>query len=46
MTAMFALLMEPASWFANVIASEQVLMTGKIDFLMSLADNSVTFKFY
>ena len=44
--AMFVLLMESASWFAwpkNIIASVQVLMTGMIDSLMSLAVNSLLF---
>ena len=44
--AMFVVLMESASWFAwprNIIASVHVLMTGMIDFLMSLAVNSLGF---
>ena len=47
--AMFALVMESASWFAwprNVIASVQVLITGMIDLLMSLAVNSLLFCYF
>ena len=45
-TAMFVLLMESAFWFTwprNVVASVQVLMTGMIDCLISLAVNSLLF---
>ena len=46
---MFVHLMESLScfvWPKDVIASVKILMTEMIDFLMSLAANSVIFQFY